>query len=73
GQSLIKDFAGVWGHALQFGDQYLEVNDGKVETFLTDDSFKDELQWLNKIYEEGLVDPEIFTQEYAKFAAKMAG
>ena len=25
------------------------------------------------MYEEGLIDPEIFTQEYAKYAAKMAG
>lgn len=70
--SLIRRFAGVWGHQWQF-DTWLEIKDGAVSTYITDDSFKEELIWLNKIYEEGLIDPEIFTQEYAKYASKMAG
>ena len=70
--ALIRRFAGVWGYQYQFGT-YLEVKDGKVSTYLTDDGFKEELQWLAKMYGEGLIDPEIFTQEYAKYAAKMAG
>lgn len=71
-QSLIRRFAGVWGYEYQFGT-WLEVKDGKVSTYLTDDGFKDMLQWLSEMYAEGLIDPEIFTQEYAKYAAKMAG
>lgn len=71
-QALIRRFAGVWGHQYQFGT-WLEVKDDTVSTYLTDDSFKEELEWLAFMYEEGLIDPEIFTQEYAKYAAKMAG
>lgn len=71
-QTLICRFAGVWGYQRQFGN-YLEVKDGKVSTYLTDDGFKDMLAWLAKIYGEGLIDPEVFTQDYAKYAAKMAG
>ena len=71
-QGLVRRFAGVWGYQYQFG-RFLEVRDGKVTTYLTEDNFKDMLMWLNKMYEEGLIDPEIFTQEYAKYAAKMAG
>ncbi len=71
-QGLVRRFAGVWGYQYQFGT-YLEVKDGTVSTYLTDDGYKDMLQWLAKMYAEGLIDPEIFTQEYAKYAAKMAG
>ena len=71
-QTLIRRFAGVWGHQWQF-ETWLEIEDGVVKTYITDDSFKDELMWLNKIYEEGFFDPEVFTQEYAKYASKMAG
>ena len=71
-QALVRRFAGVWGYQYQFG-RFLEVRDGRVTTYLTEDNFRDMLMWLNKIYEEGLIDPEIFTQEYAKYAAKMAG
>lgn len=71
-QGLVCRFAGVWGFQRQFGT-YLEVKDGKVSTYLTDDGFKEELQWLAQMYSEGLIDPEIFTQDYAKYAAKMAG
>ena len=56
--ALIRRFAGVWGYQYQFGT-YLEVKDGKVSTYLTDDGFKEELQWLAKMYGEGLIDPEI--------------
>ena len=71
--ALVRRFAGVWGYEYQFGT-YLEVSeDGVVTTYLTDDHFKDMLQWLASMYAEGLIDPEIFTQEYAKYTAKMAG
>ncbi len=69
---LINALCGVWGFQRQFG-QNLQVTDGKVRTWITDDGFKDMLVWLNRMYSEGLVDPEIFTQDFAKYAAKMSG
>lgn len=70
--TLIRRFAGVWGHQWQF-DTWLDVNDGKVETYLTDDSFKEELMWLHDMYSQGLIDEEVFTQEYAKYLSKASG
>lgn len=71
-QTLIRRFAGSWGHQIQFG-RFLEVVDGKVTTWMNSDDMKEMLQWLSQMYAEGLIDPEVFTQEYAKYAAKMAG
>lgn len=69
---MINNLCGVWGLQRQFG-QNIQVKDGTVETWITSDEYKDMLMWLNKMYTEGLIDPEIFTQDYAKYAAKMAG
>lgn len=69
---LINNLCGVWGFQRQFG-QNMHIVDGKVQTWITDDNFKDMLMWLNKMYSEGLIDSEIFTQDYAKYAAKMSG
>lgn len=71
-QTLIRRFAGSWGHQIQFG-RFLEVVDGKVTTWMNSDDMKEMLLWLSQMYAEGLIDPEVFTQEYAKYAAKMAG
>lgn len=71
-QTLIRRFAGVWGHQWQF-DTWLEVENDVVSTYITSDSFKEMLQWLKRMYDQGLIDSEIFTQEYAKYASKMAG
>ncbi len=70
--TLIRRFAGVWGHQWQF-DTWLEVKDDKVVSYLTDDSFKEELMWLHDMYAEGLIDEEVFTQEYAKYLSKASG
>ena len=45
-QALIRKFAGVWGYQYQF-ETFLEVKDDIVSTYLTDDGFKEMLQWLS--------------------------
>ena len=70
--TFINNTIGFWGLERQF-QQHLGINDGKVESWLTGETFRDVLRWGNKIYAEGLLDREIFTQEYAKFNAKMSG
>ena len=48
-------------------------NDGNDVFFaLTSDRYKDLLTWLNKFYEEGMIDPEVFTQTVAERDAKEA-
>lgn len=71
--TLINRFAGSFGNQIQFFDRNINVVDGKVSSYLADDSMKAELQFLAGLYKKGLIDPDIFTQEYAKHAAKMAG
>jgi len=46
------------------------VKDGVVTFSPTMDGFKECCKWLNKLYSEGLIDPNSFTNGYAEQAAK---
>ncbi len=47
-------------------------NDGDDVFFVnTSERYKELLTWLNKFYEEGMIDPEVFTQSKAEYAAKL--
>ena len=51
--------------------QHIAVTDDKQVIFTaTQDGFKDGMQWLHKLYEEGLIDPECFTQDWSNYVAK---
>jgi putative aldouronate transport system substrate-binding protein len=41
---------------------FLSVKDGKVDFAANKDEWKQGLEYLNKLYEEGLIDPAAFTQ-----------
>ncbi|SHH57274.1 ABC transporter substrate-binding protein [Clostridium grantii] len=41
---------------------YLQVEDGKIATAYTKDEWKEGLKYLNKLFEEGLLDPQAYTQ-----------
>lgn len=43
---------------------------GKIENTLTSDGYKAAIKYFADLYKEGLVDPELFTQEKAMFTAK---
>ena len=47
-----------------------DAKDDKVFFVETTDEYKYMLQWLNKCYEEGMLDNEIFTQDSAQLKAK---
>ncbi|MGN0745683.1 MAG: extracellular solute-binding protein [Aristaeellaceae bacterium] len=66
--------AGMFGLQYQFGQRMNLSEDGATLTsWLDSDEFKALLQWSNTLYAEGLLDPEIFTQESATYNAKMSG
>lgn len=44
--------------------------DGKIRFMATADNFKKQLEWMHQLYTEGLLDPEMFTQEITDFTAK---
>lgn len=52
-------------------NSYLDLDEsGKIRMFAVSDSFKAQLQWINGLYEKGLIDPEMFTQDIPTFTAK---
>ena len=70
----LDTMAGMFGLQYQFGQEMNLSEDGTTLTcWLTSDNFKSLLEWSNKMYTEGLLDPDMFTQEYSEFNAKMSG
>ncbi len=62
-----------------FGEGYGDVDNGrhiavtsdkKVISTATQEGFKKGTAWMHKLYEEGLIDPEAFTQEWSTYVAK---
>jgi ABC-type glycerol-3-phosphate transport system substrate-binding protein len=58
--AFIKDYSGEFS-----------VSNGKVWHFITQDGFTDAMAWFNRLYAEGLLDQEMFTQDRAIFEAKI--
>lgn len=46
------------------------TNDKEVICSATQDGYKEGIEWLHKLYEEGLIDTESFTQEWSTYVAK---
>lgn len=49
------------------------VEDGVVKNFFTDERYKDFVSFLHKCYSEGLVNSEVFTQDYTTFQSVARG
>lgn len=46
------------------------TDDLKVICSATQQGFKDGLQWMHHLYEEGLIDPEAFTHDWSTYVSK---
>lgn len=53
-------------------DHYMVTNDKEVYYTLVQDDARKALEWLHELYTEGLIDPEIFSQDGASYSAKVA-
>lgn len=51
-------------------DHYVVTNDKKVVYTTTQDGYKEGVKWFHELQEEGLIDQEAFTQDWATFVAK---
>ncbi len=66
---LINGFGEGYGDGDQ-GRHIAVTDDKKVICTATQEGFKDGIAWLHKLYEEGLIDPEAFTQEWSTYVSK---
>lgn len=66
---LINGFGEGYGDCDQ--GRHIAVTDSlEVICTATQQGFRDGIEWLHKLYEEGLIDPEAFTQEWSTYVAK---
>ncbi len=55
---------------VDMGQHIAVTDDKKVVCTATTDGFRKGTEWLHKLYSEGLIDPECFTQDWATYVAK---
>lgn len=66
---LINGFGEGYGDCDQ-GRHIAVTDDLKVICTATQQGYKDGITWLHSLYEQGLIDPEAFTQEWSTYVAK---
>lgn len=66
---LINGFGEGYGDN-DIGQHIAVTDDKKVICTATQEGFKKGFQWLHQLYEEGLIDPECFTQDWSTYVAK---
>ena len=67
--TMIRIVGGSWGLDRQFGYN-INLDNNKVNIWNTNDMFKEELMFLNKLYTEKLIDPDVFTNDTARHNTK---
>jgi putative aldouronate transport system substrate-binding protein len=67
--TLINGFGEGYGDPDK-GRHIVVTDEGKVICAATTEGFKKGLQWLHKLYDEGLIDKEAFTQDWSTYVAK---
>ena len=66
---LINGFGDGIGD-VDMGQHIAVTDDKKVICTATTDGFRKGVEWLHKLYAEGLIDPECFTQDWSTYVAK---
>ena len=66
---LINGFGEGYGD-VDGGRHIAVTSDKKVICTATQEGFKKGTEWMHKLYEEGLIDQEAFTQEWSTYVAK---
>ena len=64
---LINGFGEGYGDTT---DHFAVTDDGEVIYTTVQEGYKEGIEWLHKLVEEKLVDPEAFTQEWSTYVAK---
>ncbi|MBO7675447.1 MAG: extracellular solute-binding protein [Atopobiaceae bacterium] len=66
---LINGFGEGYGDPDR-GKHIAVTDDGEVVCVAQSEGFKKGTEWLHKLYDQGLIDPEAFTQEWSTYVAK---
>ena len=66
---LINGFGEGYGDADK-GRHIAVTDDKQVICAAVQEGYKDGIAWLHTLYEEGLIDPEAFTQEWSTYVSK---
>ncbi|SFU38467.1 ABC transporter substrate-binding protein [Butyrivibrio sp. M55] len=66
---LINGFGEGYGDN-DVGQHIAVTDDKKVICTAITEGFRKGFEWLHKLYEEGLIDPECFTQDWSTYVAK---
>lgn len=66
---LINGFGDGYGD-VDMGQHITVTDDKKVICTAVTDGFKKGVEWLHQLYDEGLIDPECFTQDWSTYVAK---
>ncbi|MFS0615942.1 extracellular solute-binding protein [Lederbergia ruris] len=72
---LVDHMKGAWGFGTRgLANKYVDVDpkSGDLRFFRIDPKYKEMLQYVNKLYSEGLIDQEIYTIDSANYNAKGA-
>lgn len=51
-------------------DNHLMIRDGKVLFSPMEEGYKEGIEYMNRLYTEGLIDPEVFTQDQSQYIGK---
>lgn len=69
-KGLSMDLLNPFGITDVTGYKMMVNEDGSLTYFPTSDAYKEGIKWLNKLYSEGIIDPEAFTQDDSMLSAK---
>jgi|LSQX01.2.fsa_nt_gb putative aldouronate transport system substrate-binding protein len=71
---IVSGLKGAWGlgnRGLAHPNVDIDEQTNELRFIPTDEKYKDMLIYLRKLYQEGLIDTEIFTMNHSKFVAKI--
>lgn len=68
GFSAFSEMYGMFGRV--DNEKHIVVEDGKVVFTATQEEWKNAVNYFAKLYADGIIDPEYFTQDYSTYLAK---
>lgn len=69
-QTLTGDFSLFGSFGALDNQEHLMIKDGKVLFTPMEEGYKEGIKWMNQLYTEGLIDPEVFTQDQSQYIGK---